>query len=161
MAVWLAYWYRCNYFNEMAKPSSKASQEPQTFPSPSSSAAAATSKTSEERSPPYVSEVMFFLKNVGISDPNVEYYSSKDFYSNVLCSHLKIDTARRGHVTCFATVKPPIAVILLNLISFCQNYYTNYSLILLGPFFFFAELFWLVTWRGSCSNSRKSGDCDS
>ncbi|XWS32223.1 hypothetical protein CRYUN_Cryun23aG0141800 [Craigia yunnanensis] len=92
----------------MAKPSSKASQEPQTFPSPSSSAAAATSKTSEERSPPYVSEVMFFLKDVGISNPNVENYSSKDFYSTVLCNHLKIDTAQRGHVTCFATVKPPI-----------------------------------------------------
>ncbi|XWS46037.1 hypothetical protein CRYUN_Cryun14cG0030400 [Craigia yunnanensis] len=91
----------------MTKPSYNfpASQEPQTF---SSTSDAATTTKSEERSPPYASEVMGFLKDVGISDPNVENYSSKDCYSNLLCNHLKTDTVRRGHITCFATIKPPI-----------------------------------------------------
>ncbi|XP_022769708.1 uncharacterized protein LOC111313308 [Durio zibethinus] len=97
----------------MAKPFSKttlpASQEPQTFSSSSAAVAPATSTKSGDRSPPYATEVLHFFKNVGISDPNVENYSSKDFYSNLLCNHLKTDSVRRGHVTCFATVKPPIA----------------------------------------------------
>ncbi|XVF22608.1 hypothetical protein REPUB_Repub12eG0186000 [Reevesia pubescens] len=89
----------------MAKASSTvpASLEPQTLSSSSS-----TTK-SDDRSLPYASDVLRFFKSVGISDPNVENYSSKDFYSNLLCNQLKTDTVRRGHVTCFATVKPPIA----------------------------------------------------
>ncbi|XVF33386.1 hypothetical protein REPUB_Repub17cG0163800 [Reevesia pubescens] len=63
----------------------------------------------EEGSPPYASKVLRFFKSVGISDPNVENYSSKDFYSNLLCNHLKTHTVRRGHITCFATVKPAIS----------------------------------------------------
>ncbi|KAG4187901.1 hypothetical protein ERO13_A08G129700v2 [Gossypium hirsutum] len=42
-------------------------------------------------------------------DPNVENYSSRDFYSNLLCNTLKTHTVRRGHVTCLATVTPAVA----------------------------------------------------
>ncbi|MBA0646239.1 hypothetical protein Goklo_014218 [Gossypium klotzschianum] len=52
---------------------------------------------------------MGFLKRVGMHDPNVENYSSRDFYSNLLCNTLKTHTVRRGHVTCFATVTPAVA----------------------------------------------------
>ncbi|XP_021280863.1 acyl-coenzyme A thioesterase 13 [Herrania umbratica] len=92
----------------MGKPSSSvvpASQGPQTFPS---SSAASTTK-SQDGSPPYASNVLLFFESVGISDPNVDNYSSKDFYSDLLCDHLKTDTVQRGHVTCFATVKPAVA----------------------------------------------------
>ncbi|XVF73256.1 hypothetical protein PTKIN_Ptkin12aG0186800 [Pterospermum kingtungense] len=92
----------------MAKPFSKASQETQTSGSSSSAAAAAVSTKSDERSPPYVSEVMVFLENVGVSYPNVENYSSKDFYSDLLCNHLKVENVRPGRVTCSATVKPAV-----------------------------------------------------
>ena len=120
----------------MAKPSSSTcpvSQEPQTLSSSSSSDATSTTK-SEERSPPYASDVLRFLKDVGISDPNVENYTSKDFYSNLLCNNIKTDTVRRGHVTCFATVKPPIVVILLIIFSFYQNYNELFSYFLGGLF---------------------------
>ncbi|XVF79997.1 hypothetical protein PTKIN_Ptkin15bG0035000 [Pterospermum kingtungense] len=82
----------------MAKTSSTSptSLEPQTLSSSSPDDAA-------------VSSVMRFLKSVGISDPDVDNYSSKDFYSSLLCNHLKAGTVRRGHVTCFATVKPVIS----------------------------------------------------
>ncbi|XVE77080.1 hypothetical protein DITRI_Ditri13aG0033200 [Diplodiscus trichospermus] len=91
----------------MAKSSSAfpASQEPQTV----SSSDAADPTKSEERSPPYAPEVLRFFRSIGISDPNVEKYSSKDFYSNILCNHLNTATVRRGHVNCFATVKPAIS----------------------------------------------------
>ncbi|XWS35761.1 hypothetical protein CRYUN_Cryun20dG0023600 [Craigia yunnanensis] len=92
----------------MAKPSSSTSPvslEPQRFSSDDDDA----STKKSERSPPYASDVLRFFKDVGISDPNVENYTSKDFYSNLLCNNIKTDTVRRGHVTCFSTVKPPIA----------------------------------------------------
>ncbi|KAK8565841.1 hypothetical protein V6N12_059390 [Hibiscus sabdariffa] len=91
---------------EMTKPSSTfpPSQEQKTVPSSDG----ITTAESEERSPPYASSVMRFLESIGISDPKVENYSSKDFYSVLLCNHLKTHTVQRGHVTCFTTVKPPI-----------------------------------------------------
>ncbi|KAK8702574.1 hypothetical protein V6N13_020921 [Hibiscus sabdariffa] len=90
----------------MTKPSSTfpPSQEQKTVPSSDG----ITTAESEERSPPYASSVMRFLESIGISDPKVENYSSKDFYSVLLCNHLKTHTVQRGHVTCFTTVKPPI-----------------------------------------------------
>ncbi|GMI98374.1 hypothetical protein like AT3G61200 [Hibiscus trionum] len=87
----------------MGNPSS-ASQEPQA----ASSSDCPTTAESDERSPPYTSSVMRFLEGVGISNPIPENYSSEDFYSDLLCNHLKVDTVRRGHVTCFTTVKPTI-----------------------------------------------------
>ncbi|OMO78641.1 Thioesterase superfamily [Corchorus capsularis] len=97
----------------MGKPSAKApaSQEAQALASSSSSApvaAAAANLTNSEESPPYANNVMRFFKSVGISDPNVDNFSSKDYYSNLLCAYLKTDTVSRGRVTCFATVGPPI-----------------------------------------------------
>ncbi|KAL4363094.1 hypothetical protein GQ457_04G031890 [Hibiscus cannabinus] len=91
---------------EMTKPSSTfpTSQEQKAVPSTDR----VTTAESEERSPPYASSVMRFLERIGISDPEVENYSSKDFYSVLLCNHLKTHTLQRGHVTCFTTVKPPI-----------------------------------------------------
>ncbi|KAK9035887.1 hypothetical protein V6N11_077911 [Hibiscus sabdariffa] len=91
---------------EMTKPSSTfpTSQEQKAVPSSDG----VTTAESEERSPPYASSVMRFLERIGISDPEVENYSSKDFYSVLLCNHLKTHTVQRGHVTCFTTVKPPI-----------------------------------------------------
>ncbi|XP_017984791.1 PREDICTED: uncharacterized protein LOC108663800 [Theobroma cacao] len=83
-----------------------ASQGPQTF---SSSSAAASTTKSQDGSSPYASKVLRFFEIVGISDPNVDNYRSKDFYSNLLRDHLKTDTVQRGHVTCFATVKPAVA----------------------------------------------------
>ncbi|KAK8504124.1 hypothetical protein V6N13_132056 [Hibiscus sabdariffa] len=95
----------------MANPSSKAtlpaSLEPQT--SSSSTAAAATPTESDVRSKPFEPLITGFFKGVGVQDPNVENYASKDFYSNLLCNTLKTHTVRRGHVTCFATVKPSIS----------------------------------------------------
>ncbi|GMI66876.1 hypothetical protein like AT3G61200 [Hibiscus trionum] len=90
----------------MTKPSSTfaPSQEQKTV----SSSDGATTAESEERSPPYASSVMRFLESLGISDPRVENYGSKDFYSVILCNHLKTHTVQRGHVTCFTTVKPII-----------------------------------------------------
>ncbi|KAK8693505.1 hypothetical protein V6N13_071088 [Hibiscus sabdariffa] len=65
---------------EMTKPSSTfpTSQEQKAVPSSDG----VTTAESEERSPPYASSVMRFLERIGISDPEVENYSSKDFYSN-------------------------------------------------------------------------------
>ncbi|KAE8697565.1 Signal recognition particle receptor protein isoform 1 [Hibiscus syriacus] len=86
----------------MTKPSS-------TFPaSQVSSSDGATTTEPEERSTPHASSAIRFLESVGISDPEVENYSSKDFYSVLLCNHLKTHTVQRGHVTSFTTVKPPI-----------------------------------------------------
>ncbi|KAE8733339.1 Signal recognition particle receptor protein isoform 1 [Hibiscus syriacus] len=82
----------------MTKPSS-------TFPASSDGA---TTTESDQRSPPHASRTIRFLESVGISDPEVENYSSNDFYSVLLCNHLKTHTVQRGHVTCVTTVKPPI-----------------------------------------------------
>ncbi|KAA3469336.1 Thioesterase superfamily [Gossypium australe] len=95
----------------MTNPSSKAtvpgSRELQT--SSSSPGGAATSTKSDGGANPYEPQVMGFFKKVGMHDPNVENYSSRDFYSNLLCNTLKTHTVRRGHVTCFATVTPAVA----------------------------------------------------
>ncbi|MFQ6626754.1 hypothetical protein Gotur_004916 [Gossypium turneri] len=95
----------------MANPSSKAtdpgSRELQT--SSTSPGRAATSTKSDDGANPYEPQVMGFFKSVGMHDPNVENYSSRDFYSNLLCNTLKTHTVRRGHVTCFATVTPAVA----------------------------------------------------
>ncbi|KAH1106957.1 hypothetical protein J1N35_010725 [Gossypium stocksii] len=95
----------------MANPSSIAtapgSRELQT--SSSSPGGAATSTKSDDRANPFEPQVMGFFKRVGMHDPNVENYSSRDFYSNLLCNTLKTHTVRRGHVTCFATVTPAVA----------------------------------------------------
>ncbi|MBA0584031.1 uncharacterized protein LOC105791585 isoform X1 [Gossypium raimondii] len=95
----------------MANPSSKAtvpgSRELQA--SSTSPGGAATSTKSDDGANPYEPQVMRFLKRVGMHDPNVENYSSRDFYSNLLCNTLKTHTVRRGHVTCFATVTPAVA----------------------------------------------------
>ncbi|MBA0554245.1 hypothetical protein Golax_024479 [Gossypium laxum] len=95
----------------MANPSSKAtvpgSRELQT--SSTSPGGAATSTKSDDGANPYEPRVMGFFKSVGMHDPNVENYSSRDFYSNLLCNTLKTHTVRRGHVTCFATVTPAVA----------------------------------------------------
>ncbi|GMI66877.1 hypothetical protein like AT3G61200 [Hibiscus trionum] len=90
----------------MGNPSSAStdSQEPQVI----SCSDAATTAKSDDRSPPYKPNVMRFLEGVGISTPIAENYSSEDFYSDLLCNHLKVGTVRRGHVTCFTTVKPTI-----------------------------------------------------
>ncbi|TYH42978.1 hypothetical protein ES332_D11G097600v1 [Gossypium tomentosum] len=90
----------------MANPSSAspASREPQAL---SSSDGDTTAKPGE-RSTPYASNVMHFLESVGISNPIPDNYSSEDFYSDFLCNHLKTDAVRRGHITCFTTVKPTI-----------------------------------------------------
>ncbi|KAG8486314.1 hypothetical protein CXB51_019663 [Gossypium anomalum] len=95
----------------MANPCSKAtvpgSRELQT--SSSSPGGAATSTKSDDGANPYEPQVMGFFKRVGMHDPNVENYSSRDFYSNLLCNTLKTHTVRRGHVTCLATVTPAVA----------------------------------------------------
>ncbi|XVE77081.1 hypothetical protein DITRI_Ditri13aG0033300 [Diplodiscus trichospermus] len=72
-----------------------ASQEPHAF----SSSDAANPTKSEERSPPYASEVLRFFQSIGISDPNVKKYSSKDFFfSNLIfaaiAERVAIATAR-------------------------------------------------------------------
>ncbi|KAK8498805.1 hypothetical protein V6N13_140171 [Hibiscus sabdariffa] len=89
----------------MANPSSKAtvpvSQEPQTLSS--------TKSDGWSNSNPHEAQIMSFFKRVGIDDPHLQTYTSKDFYSNLLCNTLKTHTVRRGHVTCFATVKPSIS----------------------------------------------------
>ncbi|KAE8679526.1 Signal recognition particle receptor protein isoform 1 [Hibiscus syriacus] len=95
----------------MANPSSKAtvlfSQEPQTISS--TAAAATTSTNSDDRTNSLEAQVIPFFKRVGSDDPNIENYTSKDFYSNLLCNTLKTHTVRRGHVSCFVTVKPSIS----------------------------------------------------
>lgn len=92
---------------------SPASQEPQAL---SSSDGATTAKPGEP-SAAYASNAMLFLESVGISNPIPDNYSSEDFYSDFLCNHLKTDTVRRGHVTCFTTVKPAMLVIILDIFS--------------------------------------------
>lgn len=144
----------------MANPSSKAtvpaSRELQT--SSSSPAGAASSTKSDDGANPYEAQVMRFFKLVGMHDPNVENYSSRDFYSNLLCNTLKPQNVRRGHVTCFATVTPAVAVILCFelVIVFIRIIITTIPLSL----FWVAELFWWDTWRGRCSDSGKGGDSD-
>ncbi|KAE8693812.1 Signal recognition particle receptor protein isoform 1 [Hibiscus syriacus] len=89
----------------MGNPSS-ASQEPPA----ASSSGRPTTLESDERSPPFRPIVMRFLESVGLSkNPIAENYSSEDFYSDLLCNGLKVHTVRRGHVTCFTTVKPTIS----------------------------------------------------
>ncbi|KAL4362726.1 hypothetical protein GQ457_04G031900 [Hibiscus cannabinus] len=90
----------------MGNPSSTSpdSQEPQAI----SSSDVTTTAKPDEISPPYTPNVMRFLEGTGISIPIAENYSSEDFYSDLLCNHLKVGTVRRGHVTCFTTVKPTI-----------------------------------------------------
>ncbi|KAE8699744.1 Signal recognition particle receptor protein isoform 1 [Hibiscus syriacus] len=92
----------------MGHPSSAppASQEPPA----ASSSDRPTKPESDERSPPFTPIVMRFLESVGLSkNPIAENYSSENFYSDLLCNHLKVHTVRRGHVTCFTTVKSTIA----------------------------------------------------
>ncbi|GMI95776.1 hypothetical protein HRI_003246900 [Hibiscus trionum] len=83
------------------------SQEPQMLSSIAATTIASTK--SNYRSNPHEALVMHVFKSVGIDDPDVEGYNSKDFYSNILCNTLKTHTVQRGHVTCFATVKPYIS----------------------------------------------------
>ncbi|GMI95777.1 hypothetical protein like AT3G61200 [Hibiscus trionum] len=54
---------------------------------------------------PHKALVIHIFKRVEIDDHNVESCSSKDFYSSLFCNTLKSHIIRRGHVTCFATVK--------------------------------------------------------
>ncbi|KAK2650360.1 hypothetical protein Ddye_017849 [Dipteronia dyeriana] len=56
-----------------------------------------------------VDKVVDFLQNVGISSNIPDNLSTKDFYSNIVGSHLKLHQIERGRVTCFFSVKPAVA----------------------------------------------------
>ena len=59
----------------------------------------------------HVSSAVNTLKYMGITKPLPENCNTHDFYSDILRSCLKIDSIKRGHITCTFLVKPPISVI--------------------------------------------------
>ncbi|KAK3194834.1 hypothetical protein Dsin_026144 [Dipteronia sinensis] len=56
-----------------------------------------------------VHTVVRFFRTVGISSNIPENMSTKDFYSNIVGSHLKVHQIQRGRVTCIFSVKPAVA----------------------------------------------------
>ncbi|KAK3194863.1 hypothetical protein Dsin_026173 [Dipteronia sinensis] len=59
-----------------------------------------------------VDNAVGFLQMVGISSNIPENMSTKDFYSHIVGSHLKVHQIQRGRVTCLFSVKPAVVSIL-------------------------------------------------
>ncbi|KAK4847608.1 hypothetical protein QYF36_003803 [Acer negundo] len=55
-----------------------------------------------------VDVIVGFFQWVGISSNIPENMSTKDFYSNIVGSHLKVHQIQRGRVTCLFSVKPAV-----------------------------------------------------
>ncbi|KAK2650386.1 hypothetical protein Ddye_017875 [Dipteronia dyeriana] len=55
-----------------------------------------------------VDDIVGFFQWVGISSNIPENMSTKDFYSNIVGSHLKVHQIQRGRVTCLFSVKPAV-----------------------------------------------------
>ncbi|KAK1560903.1 hypothetical protein Q3G72_032186 [Acer saccharum] len=75
-----------------------------TSPSPSSTTRLITKDVDRK----CVDEIVGFFQWVGISSNVPENMSTKDFYSNVVGSHLKVHQIQRGRVTCLFSVKPAV-----------------------------------------------------
>ncbi|KAK0582015.1 hypothetical protein LWI29_020452 [Acer saccharum] len=75
-----------------------------TSPSPSSTTRLITKDVDRK----CVDEIVGFFQWVGISSNVPENMSTKDFYSNIVGSHLKVHQIQRGRVTCLFSVKPAV-----------------------------------------------------
>ncbi|KAK4847672.1 hypothetical protein QYF36_004501 [Acer negundo] len=76
------------------------------LPPPSSSSSRLITKDVDGK---LVDKVVGFFQTMGISSNIPENMSSKDFYSNIVGSHLKVHQIQRGRVTCLFSVKPAVA----------------------------------------------------
>ncbi|GAV85575.1 4HBT domain-containing protein [Cephalotus follicularis] len=67
-----------------------------------------TPTVSKHLSPEYATGVVKFLENVGILDPSIHSYNTKDYYSHLISGHLRADHVQRGRITCLLSVTPAV-----------------------------------------------------